>query len=420
MSESDGGGSFGFAPRGNPVRRPVRRDAVSSTPREPPEPPHSPYPPMAPAYQADEPRRLPWTWLVIGVLLGTGGTLLTSAFWFPERETSDFAGPAVIEPAPSVSSVTASTGSDEAGPEQDPGGDAADRVVVASADDERSDGPPPADGEDVATTVTTVTAGEPEPEPEPETDSAIPAGEPIIVAEDGTESDVDDASSATIEPEEAVADLLPAAPSVSEDDPVDQTVAGIPEVDTNDEPELPDVAQEPLTGPEEAVPDVSSAGPPAQVDDPADDATDARISDQPGSRQPAQEPPVERADAEPSSDDDAVELPPRIRQALRQAEDDGPELGPIKGSGNKGRVYHVQLAAVNDEAAARSYWREINERLPGVFADVEPVFDERVVDERLYLRIWVGAFDRRVAADGYCGWLKQQGQDCFVTQTDNL
>ncbi|MEZ5935507.1 MAG: hypothetical protein R3F54_27030 [Alphaproteobacteria bacterium] len=37
----------------------------------------------------------------------------------------------------------------------------------------------------------------------------------------------------------------------------------------------------------------------------------------------------------------------------------------------------MQLAAVNNEAAAQVYWREVNERLPSVFAGIRPIFDER-------------------------------------------
>ena len=86
----------------------------------------------------------------------------------------------------------------------------------------------------------------------------------------------------------------------------------------------------------------------------------------------------------------------------------------------RSRLYRIQLAAVDDEAAARSFWREASARLPDVFGDVEPIFDRREVNDREFLRVWIGAFDRHADAVNYCGWLQGQGQDCFVTRVDNL
>jgi cell division septation protein DedD len=80
------------------------------------------------------------------------------------------------------------------------------------------------------------------------------------------------------------------------------------------------------------------------------------------------------------------------------------------------RMYRVQLAAVNNEQRAQAFWQQAQTRLPALFDDIEPMFDRREVDNRIFYRVWVGAFDGRTAAEAYCGKLKNQGQDCFVTQ----
>lgn len=129
-------------------------------------------------------------------------------------------------------------------------------------------------------------------------------------------------------------------------------------------------------------------------------------------------PPSRPIEATPSKDSDRSELPPGIRQALRSSNDQPTAVSSGESGGS--RLYRVQLAAFHNVRAAEKYWREVNQRLPGVFTDVEPIYNERVDDERAYLRIWVGAFENRLDADGYCGWLKQRGQDCFVTRVDNL
>ncbi len=81
-----------------------------------------------------------------------------------------------------------------------------------------------------------------------------------------------------------------------------------------------------------------------------------------------------------------------------------------------GLIYRVQLAAVDDEPAAKAYWQEVQARLPNLFTDIEPLFDRREVGKRIFYRIWIGEFEKRADADDYCGELKSEGQDCFVTR----
>ncbi len=79
-------------------------------------------------------------------------------------------------------------------------------------------------------------------------------------------------------------------------------------------------------------------------------------------------------------------------------------------------IYRVQLAAVDDEPAAEAYWQEVQARLPKLFTGIEPLFDRREIGKRTFYRIWIGEFEKRADADDYCGQLKGEGQDCFVTR----
>lgn len=80
------------------------------------------------------------------------------------------------------------------------------------------------------------------------------------------------------------------------------------------------------------------------------------------------------------------------------------------------RIYRVQLAAVDNETAAQAYWQEVQTRLPGLFNGVEPLFDRGKVNKRIFFRIWIGEFDKRGEADDYCSRIKSEGHDCFVTR----
>ena len=81
-----------------------------------------------------------------------------------------------------------------------------------------------------------------------------------------------------------------------------------------------------------------------------------------------------------------------------------------------GRIYRVQLAAVDNERAAEVYWQEVRSRIPDLVTGIEPTFDRGEVDKRIFYRIWIGEFEERGDADSYCGQLKSKGQDCFVTR----
>lgn len=112
-------------------------------------------------------------------------------------------------------------------------------------------------------------------------------------------------------------------------------------------------------------------------------------------------------------------LPERLNQAHLVSSEEPSELFSDRFDDSAG-LYRVQLAAVDSETDAWIYWREMNERLPGIFTDVVPVFNERMIDERRYLRIWVGAFTDQTDAISYCDWLKEQEQDCFVFRANKV
>jgi hypothetical protein len=321
-----------------------------------------------------------WVWLAIGVLLGTGGTLLTSVLWLPEPEQ-----PVRAQAVPGSDAV-------------------------------------PQRGRDAVA-------------------AAVPAAEPPATADagqiDGVGGPIDAIAQRTRVPRPAAPAADPPLPALRQAAPQDGRLLGAPLAAGGDEagPRSVHVRNAEAEAALRAL--IAEQVVPAPPDDLigstlADDLDQVVVAveraprpserilprvERPvaGKAKPARRAPAPTIEEPLAARDEApLELPRRIRQALQRAE---PGV-PAAAAG--GPLYRVQLAAVDDEAAAQVYWREVNERLPGAFADVDPIFDERLVDQRLYLRIWVGAFDNRVDALGYCGWLKQQGQDCFVTRVDKL
>ena len=376
MVVDEGGGGYGFARRNNQARKKAgRRPAVH---------PNAPRTPDSHAAPSQKPV---WVWLLIGFLLGTGGTLLTSSFWLPESGDHHVATLETDDARPQATDgMTAKAVTELPLPKEAPSEPRPEGTLVAALD------------VDPSSTESDVERASLEPEGMSQA--------PADLIED-TETSTGKSASETLQSADAPSDDV-------EGRPIDGDLSNGPGTPEQAAPTLvaKTVSSEALPSPEDPTFDEASAAQPA-VAEPADELDDEPIQAEAASPRPL--------DAEAASVNDAEqsELPPRIRQALRAAKE-ARQSAPTSESGGGARLYRVQLAAVNDEAAARVFWREVNERLPGVFADVEPIFDQRLVDERLYLRIWVGAFDNRLDADGYCGWLKQKGQDCFVTRVDNL
>ena len=379
MGVGDDGEGFGFAPRGDPIRRKAGPKTIT-TPDPPHQPslPRAPYPAVLSGDHVPLSQRPPWVWLLIGILLGSGGTLLTSSFWLPESEgrrvaealSDEVERDALTSGGPLENSETSASVLDSTVAEGDLGDDAAATTLVAALAVDARDGIEQEDkprfdhGPDADTPKESVL--------EQQSEAIPPSERPTSFAE-------------LERPAETV------TPSATAVIPSAEATAGIQE-DNLPLPSPPFSRVEPLVA---LTQDVSRAASDSDSD------------------------PIEnKAEVDPEEQPGQAELPPRIKQALQAANGVSETFSRLATDGD--RLYRVQLAAFFSEEAARTYWREANQRLPGVFTDVEPIFDQRTVDERSYLRIWVGAFDSRVEADGYCGWLREQGQDCFVTRVDNL
>ena len=320
-------------------------------------------PPPMPRYHRPRRDRPLWLWILLGIMVGIGGTLATASLWLPDRGTRI----TIFEPGADerLAYEQARAPITPSGLESEP--------VPVSVTETLEAVKNPTDDIDEAAIQSEIDAmfarGEAmlkEAEQALNTEASeiadveVDAGDsPARSEETVAETSIDEAnpSRAGLNPADALRDLITAQQALSEQ--------GIPQ------------SQDDLVG--NAAADLSEG------------ETEGGLQQ------------IAAVDAERLTDEVG----------------DGPPAVTV-GADSNGRLYRVQLAAVDNQNAASAFWREVNERLPGVFADIEPIFDERLVDERIYLRIWVGQFGRRADALGYCGWLKEKGQDCFVTRVDQL
>ena len=418
MGDRDGGEGFGFAPRGSQARR----DGVgtSRTPlldRQYSSKPHPTRASIAQDYNHDKSEKPVWLWLGIGVLLGVGATLLTSSLWLPSGGDVD-----IVE-LEAPNQVTTS-----------PGVAAANEAILSapSAGAEPSAHPPEVD----ITATTSGASAELPLDAEAESLSPLSDGEKREAEARLVALDVEDAALHTSVNDNgqngAASQMGLGKVDVGEDQEVNGLVAPAPSTTaTTTERLLPADDAEDF-----ALDEIKDVQASSGLSDPAEAlaALTATPADSETDRADANEPTAEELDDRSSSAartesklttpavdaglDDSVERTELAAVTPALASNPSPPSSTDSEPG--GRLYRVQLAAVANEAAAQVYWREVNERLPGVFSGVEPVFDERVVEQRLYLRVWVGSFGLRREADSYCSWLKDRGQDCFVTRVDNL
>jgi hypothetical protein len=382
-----------------------------------------PHPARAQIAQSHDHEKPVWLWLGIGVLLGVGATLLSSSLWLPKGGDVDLvqveAGEQVATSAGVASASEATPSTSNIAEEVTPKPPEADVVAtvndasptsLANAETEATSA---ADGGEQLDVETRLVALEVDDEAlQPPVNGASQNGVTELADTSKTEADRDQTGGELVRPASdaplTTERLLPAEdakPESLEGVEVTAVDAG-PDLESglaNDAEALAPLSTAPVT-PEEPVADRSGSSEPDALSD---------ISSSDDRAEP--KPPAPAADAGENEVVDRTELAV-VTPAV--ASNPGPPSATDPREG--GRLYRVQLAAVANEAAARVYWREVNERLPGVFDDVEPVFDERVVDQRLYLRVWVGSFGLRGEADSYCSWLKEKGQDCFVTRVDNL
>ena len=319
-------------------------------------------PPMPARYRPRRERPL-WLWVLLGIMVGVGGTLATASLWLPDRGTRitifepgaderlavEQAAAAVMQPSLGSESVSVSA-SETLGAVKEPTDDFGEAVIQPEIDAMFARGEAMlAEAEQALRTEMSAAA-------DAEDNAEDPAERTEVIA---AETRIDEAqpTETRLNPAEALGELIASQRVISGQD-----------------------------------------GPAGQDDLAGGTAVDLSRKNEEGGIQE-----IVALDSE---------------RLVDKIEDSPPAVTAAADSG--GRLYRVQLAAVDNENAAFAYWREVNERLPGVFADIEPIFDERLVDERLYLRIWVGQFGRRADALGYCGWLKEKGQDCFVTRVDQL
>jgi len=402
MSSQDGEG-FGFAPKD--VRRENRAEqpeVVPSAGRT-----QGPIPRPRPVAQSFEPStvsgRPAWLWLLIGIFIGAGGTLLSSALWLPDMNGVTVSSLEAKESPLTIEDdeKTEATPS-EATPSNEPdvGGD--DRL------------------RDIAAVTTNNTGsqleanGPDESGNSPETGTNLEEQAEVLEEEtdvNGTDKRFEMAELVLGDEDEAgeTERLSGKTPAVTRPVPESATSsAATDDLSPLVDPLATNVGEplEPITSDESVdilgeIEAVDAEQPEADVEETAV----AALVDAIGSKETR---PV----------DQGANQSPVTSAAIKKR----PPL-PTARSGSEGaanRLYRVQLAAVDDNAAAKIFWQEVNTRLPGVFSDVEPVFNRRTVAEREFMQIWVGAFDRHADASNYCAWLKAQGQDCFVTRVDNL
>lgn len=340
MGNGDEGASYGFAPQGKPSQHEnqpyVRRQPTDREPID------------MPADHHDFSAKPPWVWLVIGILLGTGGTMAGSALWWQGSYVN-----------PSVAMDTDMVG-DDPGAEDGSVSESKTRSLAASRSLDA----------DMPESAKQPLAGDPPPASEGQSEMLLVSSDSS--PEDG-EEEINAASTETVAAS-ASADSEPAVIR-SEASPDQRTGAGNAQA---------------------ASLDTSESTPEVRTDPNAEDLSPQAVLESivPNEKKP-----------------DIGETTTAARSVVR--DEPSREKRPMRASE---RIYRVQLAAVNDEAAAEKYWREVTTRLPELFAEIEPIFDRRKVDERVFFRIWIGEFEQRTDADDYCVRLKSQGQDCFVTR----
>jgi hypothetical protein len=378
MSSEDEGASFGFSPPGGPADQQATRPAPGGPDADKPATgdaaaPKNASQPFAYAVPGPSPKAN-WSWLCIGALLGAGGTLIGTSFWLQGSYDS---------PSMAMDAVQQEAG---------PGAEAAvspERVVADAA--------LPAD---VAADASIDAAAPFDLEKRPPAETAAPEATGQFVAlsdgdapafspENGTSKDEGDPAKAKASAQDQTASAPRRTNGVTEKaaalSPAEDVIVVAEKTSFDGETSAAEdasVSEPSPSAPADLLPAEAVVGAEAQ----GQEATQGRENTQ-------------QADAGQTAD---REQPPATARAVLRR--------PSK------RIYRVQLAAVDTEEAAQSYWRETKTSLPDLFANVEPLFDRREIDERIFYRVWIGEFDRRAEADEYCGAIKDKGQDCFVTR----
>ncbi|MGI9449401.1 MAG: SPOR domain-containing protein [Geminicoccaceae bacterium] len=396
MSKEEGGSSYGFAPHGRLDEQDVERLVRPQLDKKPPFAETLVAPSSSPN----------WAWLLIGVLLGSGGTLMASSLWLQESYVSPSVAmdvspadaqiendglassgtktakaAAIMTPAEESAQIdelmrNGSTTRSQAGSIQQTDV-AEDRFEVGA---ETMAYPRPANAELTSNSETLLVSRD-------EPDRTVPSAAPSAnISDESLTSSLNDRQTFEQTVTQSAAATLERATSRPD------TVNSLREQTSTEWPRTEDIAN--AAGGSKDSNNSSDPLVTAATDIIA--VTPRRSSleriDAGGLRRTTEIAKVDPAAGERSA-------PTTLEKVRRTAK----------------RVYRVQLAAVDTENAAEIYWREVKTRLPDVLDGIEPLFDQREVDKRVFFRVWIGAFDKRADADNYCGWLKSKGQDCFVT-----
>lgn len=380
--------SYGFAPQGRPGQKRAERPGAPKEPQEGRKAAAAEYPVPAPS----SPKAY-WAWLCIGILLGAGMTLLGSSLWLQ----GNYVNPSVaMATDPSETTV----------PHQGVGGPVEKSPANVASTDGRTK-PPAAQliyeakrledaaGGDVGSTKFARDDVQAKPAPRPvqtatkvsspveqvkangpnETELLLvnePAAEPVIGNEAKTSAvtTAEEVQRRVKEARERAKAILNNDVLISRESGLEATPQGTPQVKSDSQEGAPSTNAVPTAN---RTVQVVKAG-------------------------------EYKATSAPSTAQTTEKKVAVVAKATT------PKRSP------SGRIYRVQLAAVDDESAAETFWQDVRTRLPGLFSGIEPTFDRGEVDERIFYRIWVGEFDKRGDADDYCGQLKSSGQDCFVTR----
>ena len=392
MSKGDQEEGFGFAPQRGPARKiadhrnqqqrahPSRSRLDANTAR-----------PLT-AYDTDaSPKQPYWVWLLIGLLIGAGGTMLTSSLWLQD----------IQDTRSTVIEATAAQTASSSGGRIEPASPPSSTADVADIDAPLLPAGPLEQVDSIRNQpmTTTLTLNNPA--------EAAVIDDPLV--EEKLAALVAATSSAAVKSEPSSLQTIPPVETQAGLEPAEQIekVQPAPSVDLGSSPTSPSVAEEARQA--------ERTAPTKTEDATSDRLTPKKTSEKVELREPDPSPSPRSTDnaGNRAKQDGGVATVKKLIRNARLEERSNAASSPAQ---RPKRLYRVQLAAVDDEAAARVYWREVNQRLPDVFADVTPTFDRREVEQRLFFRIWVGEFDRRSEADNYCDWLKAKGQDCFVTR----
>lgn len=374
MNNEQGGVSFGFSPQGRPGQRPTEKpkkfqinEKVAATAR---------YNASSYSYPTSKSNL---AWLCIGILLGAGLTLIGSSFWLQGSYVN-----------PSVAMDAGTTKSRDR--EQNAGGPLSRRATETTLIKQEAKG-------NVAKLPN---------DTKPVVETSKSTRDSAVEFEQKAKADVKPAPRPSSDPS---TDLARA--ELSATTPVKQNEALLIGSNADQDPAAGNVNQKPLQqagARDYADPNVKKILERAKLvlaNDPVSDEDDER------------EPSVTSTSDVKAKELETAALDNTVQSVSQTVEKD--EITALIKAGTpkrttSGRIYRVQLAAVDTERAAEVFWREARSRIPDLFTGIEPTFDRGEVDKRIFYRIWIGEFEKRGDADNYCGQLKTKGQDCFVTR----